>query len=322
MPRVGCFQRISVSKPWIWRVRGIDDRLVVQQEFAFAHRLEHRRFERDVVLRRAALARAVDHAARLAGFLGARHGGVGQRHQAHFVLGMLRDRSTRRPRRRGRSCGLSISNGDCRVASRRPVTSLIWASLWVPGRTATNSSPPTRASVSLSRSVLRRRAAARRSTASPTGWPRPSLTFLKPSRPMVATAKPWPERRACAITMRMRSDSSRRLGSSVRRVVGGHVAQPFFGGVLRRSCRARPPAGRRAVGALQADRRSSNQISFSGVLQARLRPAPGRPRRRHRRSRCAAPAGRLRPPAMASMTPHGSYDGAESGAVRARWRAG
>src|SRR5471032_2916420 len=69
---------------------GIDDGLVVQQELALAHRLKHRRFERDVVFRRAAVALVVDHAAGLAGLLGARHGRVGQRHQFDLVLGVLR----------------------------------------------------------------------------------------------------------------------------------------------------------------------------------------------------------------------------------------
>ena len=54
------------------------DRLVVQQELAFAHGLEHRGFERDVVLRHAVLAHAVDDGAALARFLGAAHGGVGE----------------------------------------------------------------------------------------------------------------------------------------------------------------------------------------------------------------------------------------------------
>ncbi len=68
----------------------VHDRLVIEQEFTLAHRVEHGRFERDVVLRRALVAGAVDHGAALAGFLGARQGGVGQRHQAHLVLGVVR----------------------------------------------------------------------------------------------------------------------------------------------------------------------------------------------------------------------------------------
>ena len=49
-------------------------------------------------------------------------------------------------------------------------------------RITTNSSPPRRATVSSSRTVRVSRSATRRSTASPTGWPRLSLIFLKWSR--------------------------------------------------------------------------------------------------------------------------------------------
>jgi len=69
---------------------GVDDGLVEQQEFAFAHGVEHGRFQRNVVFRRAVQARAVDEAAGLARFLGARHGRIGQRHQAHFVFRVQR----------------------------------------------------------------------------------------------------------------------------------------------------------------------------------------------------------------------------------------
>ena len=51
----------------------------------------------------------------------------------------------------------------------RRAIGLISSSVATPGSTAMNSSPPTRARVSLSRSVLRSRAAALRSTASPAG---------------------------------------------------------------------------------------------------------------------------------------------------------
>ena len=164
----------------------------------------------------------------------------------------------------------STSNGACSVASRRPVTSLICASVKVPGRTATNSSPPTRARVSLSRSVLRRRAAAMRSTASPTGWPRPSLTFLKPSRPTVATEKPWPERRACGDHHADPVRQQQAVGQFGQRIVGGHVAQPLFGGVLGRHVAPDRQQFGGAGGPVQRDRRSSNQMSAFGRLQARL----------------------------------------------------
>ena len=47
---------------------------------------------------------------------------------------------------------------------------------------STNSSPPKRATVSLLRAVARRRSATARNNASPTAWPKLSLTGLKRSK--------------------------------------------------------------------------------------------------------------------------------------------
>ena len=79
-----------------------------------------------------------------------------------------------------------------------------------------NSSPPRRASRSVSRSAADSARVTCFSSSSPMRWPSVSLTFLKRSRSMNSTPTRRPERRACAIACASRSCSSRRLGRPVR----------------------------------------------------------------------------------------------------------
>ncbi|MNN29430.1 hypothetical protein D3C81_1430310 [compost metagenome] len=73
----------------------------------------------------------------------------------------------------------------------------------------TNSSPPSRATVSVPRSTPRKRAAISFSKASPAPCPRESLIFLNPSTSISATASRRPAgcspARYCSIRLRMRS---------------------------------------------------------------------------------------------------------------------
>ena len=78
-----------------------------------------------------------------------------------------------------------------------------------------NSSPPRRASRSVSRSAPDSAAVTVFSSSSPMRWPSVSLTFLKRSRSMNSTPTRWPLRLACAIACVRRSCSSSRLGSPV-----------------------------------------------------------------------------------------------------------
>ncbi len=72
-PAHQCFETHYLAGP------GIDDRLIMQQEFAVPDGLEHRRFHRNIMFRQGELLRAVDNTSGLAGFLRAVHGGIGMR---------------------------------------------------------------------------------------------------------------------------------------------------------------------------------------------------------------------------------------------------
>ena len=81
--------------------------------------------------------------------------------------------------------------------------------------TTMNSSPPSRARRSVSRSAAVSAALTLFSSSSPIRWPSVSLTFLKRSRSMNSTPTRRPLRFACAIACARRSCSSRRLGRPV-----------------------------------------------------------------------------------------------------------
>ena len=85
----------------------------------------------------------------------------------------------------------------------------------MPGITITNSSPPTRETVSPSRTHTRMRLATACSSRSPSWWPSESLMVLKRSRSRKSTASCVPLRCAWAIACWRRSRSSTRLGSPV-----------------------------------------------------------------------------------------------------------
>ena len=69
----------------------IDDRLVMKEELAVAHPLEHRGLHGHVVLGLSELLMAVYDATRLAGFLCAVHGGIRMGKQLDLAVPMLRE---------------------------------------------------------------------------------------------------------------------------------------------------------------------------------------------------------------------------------------
>ena len=80
---------------------------------------------------------------------------------------------------------LSGSGSVTDARSRSASTSASAGSVF--SQTMLNSSPPSRAAVSLARSTERSRSANVTSTRSPIGWPSSSLIALKPSRSMIST---------------------------------------------------------------------------------------------------------------------------------------
>src|SRR4051794_41984504 len=77
----------------------------------------------------------------------------------------------------------------------RSPTAIASASPSTSSQRTISSSPPKRATVSLTRSASAIRGATRRSSSSPAPWPRLSLTILKPSRSTKSTAVADPVRR-------------------------------------------------------------------------------------------------------------------------------
>ena len=109
------------------------------------------------------------------------------------------------------------SNGQRSVRTRRSARSATSPSSLASTRTA-NSSPPSRATVSVARSIASSRALTATSNSSPAWCPSPSLTALNPSRsmnssPSAAASRPARTRRASACSSR--STSSARLGRPV-----------------------------------------------------------------------------------------------------------
>ena len=100
----------------------------------------------------------------------------------------------------------SISLTAISEASSHPLT---------PFSTTTNSSPPNRLTVSVSRTDKRSRSATSRSSASPVWWPSESLTRLNRSRSMNNTATGWPDASDCSIASRSRRSAALRLGNPV-----------------------------------------------------------------------------------------------------------
>ncbi len=85
----------------------------------------------------------------------------------------------------------------------------------MPSERITNSSPPTRATVSVSRTTVRSLRAIERSTTFPASWPHASFTALKPSRSTTISAKDSPVRRDRASACSIRSSRSFRFGRPV-----------------------------------------------------------------------------------------------------------
>ena len=118
--------------------------------------------------------------------------------------------------------GVTVSSRPSRTMGSDSV-SMIFCATWaesapilISGSTTTNSSPPTRHTVSPSRSCLTRRAATSLSSRSPTACPRESLMVLNRSRSMNITAVCLRLRYDSASAWVSRSSSRRRFGRPVR----------------------------------------------------------------------------------------------------------
>ncbi len=150
------------------------------------------------------------------------------------------------------------SNGS-RSTSR--MRSAIWSA--PPSTSTTNSSPPRRPIVSLSRRTSPIRPATRRSSSSPTGWPKVSLTPLKPSRSMNIAEASTPRRRAWTSICSARSMISARFGSPVSASCSAWWRSwPVFSSTIR-SARARPRAS--TWTSPKASRPMTSQISSTSV---------------------------------------------------------
>jgi hypothetical protein len=100
--------------------------------------------------------------------------------------------------------------------SRALRATCIAVSMVAPGRRIANSSPPSRATTSLSRTTLLRREATSCSTRSPASWPKRSLTFLKLSRSRSSSAGGGVPRAAWLRASSMASIRATRLARPVR----------------------------------------------------------------------------------------------------------
>jgi hypothetical protein len=151
----------------------------------------------------------------LAGFLGARHGGIGQRQQADLVFRVLRiDRDADRgadingvvvdfKRRLQRGDQAAGDQFDLRLGGGAGQDGDEFIAADAGQRVAVAQGLAQALGGHAQHGVADRMAEA-------------IVDFLEAVQADGGDGKPWPERRALAITMRMRSDSSRRLGSSVR----------------------------------------------------------------------------------------------------------
>ncbi len=104
---------------------------------------------------------------------------------------------------------------DCSIAprTRRTTSSTCIRRAWV--TSTANSSPPSRAIESPSRSASWRRRLTSRSSRSPLAWPRVSLTSLKRSRSIMNTASSLPSRAAAEMACTTLSWKWIRFGSPV-----------------------------------------------------------------------------------------------------------
>ena len=203
------------------------------------------------------------------------------------------------------------------------------ADLFVPrrgsqrGRTIANSSPPSRASTSVSRARPRSTAAISASTRSPAGWPSVSLTCLKWSRSSISSAPGDPVAVAAGQLgpqvlleaapvlqpgERVLAGLQRPVPASVRcgsRPAPAPPAAPPARGRRGRSS----PAGRRRGGSDRA-RPAARCGRRSGSVRRRLRHGAGRARR----SACRARPARRRPrragPSVAAGGQVGDVEGA------------
>ena len=89
----------------------------------------------------------------------------------------------------------STRNGLRSAWRSRPTSAVARSSPPVPMESTTNSSPPTRATVSASRTTASNRRASVFRTVSPARWPLTSLTSLKPSRSIAISVNGSPDRR-------------------------------------------------------------------------------------------------------------------------------
>ena len=180
----------------------------------------------------------------------------------------------------------AISNGVANTSRMRSATTSAPAASEAPSANTTNSSPPSRPTVSSWRMALANLAATATSSWSPAAWPKVSLMSLKLSRSKKRTATGVCSRRDRASIRSIRSRINARLGSPVSE-----------------SCRARwwsswvrsfdQAQGPRAAGAQHVDQRPQQQAEHESPQQA----GPARwgcralrnrrpPRRSRRATRC------------------------------------
>ena len=138
----------------------------------------------------------------------------------------------------------------------------------------TNSSPPSRATVSPGRCKSSRRCATCLSMMSPTAWPRASLICLKLSRSTNSKAPICPDLRAPATACSVRSSSMRRLGNCVS--ASKYARWCERASACLRSVMSRDSAMKRWIDALGPDFlaiESSNQYGRPCRLNANWCPA-------------------------------------------------
>ena len=148
----------------------------------------------------------------------------------------------------------STRNGRRNALRSLPTSAPARSSLPVPIERMTNSSPPTRATVSVSRTIASKRLANDLRTRSPARCPRTSFTSLKPSRSIAMRVNGSPERRERRKACSMRSSRSTRFGSPVS---GSRSASEWA--FSRRQLRTTP-----AAAAMKANRTRA-AATWSGV---------------------------------------------------------
>ena len=228
MPRTGCCQRTSASKPTISPVSQVDRGLVVQRQLVALQRAAQVGLELEPLAPagRASAGRSWRSRCRRPPWPGTWPGrrcacscsdvaGVGPA----AAMPMLAPTCSSRP---------SMTNGAVeRVDDPLGDRLGVGAAPTVDSMSTANSSPPKRATVSPVAHRRRSRSATWTSSWSPAAWPRLSLTSLNPSRSRNSTAT---SSRAAAApsASASRSRNSARLASPVRRVVVRLVHQLFL----------------------------------------------------------------------------------------------